>query len=464
MADPRRALAWGLVDPLFWNVVKRLPVRQRLAEFRKGQWDDRGVFEDRRSRRLAALLKHAVSRVPFYRDRARGIPLDRIDAAPLQALEAFPILERSDLHEHFDALTCEMGRGTARDSSGGSTGVPVQFLHDGVYLSAAIAGERLVFEWAGVRTGDRAVKLWGARRDLPSGRRHPLGGLSDRLYHRLVLDAFRMGDPEMADYVRRIDRFQPLSVEAYADAAYELAAFARRTGAAFASPRSIVTSATTLFPHMRQEIEKVFGAPVFDRYGTREVGVIASECDRHEGLHVVGECVVVEIVDGDGRPVGEGQEGDILVTNLWNYTMPFIRYRIGDVAVRGQTGCACGRPYPKLERVVGRADSRIVRSAGGVVLPEYFIHLIGVEYNSGAIRKFQVVQEAIDRIVIRVVPQDGARNEALAARDEIARHIIDKMGAPCSVEFVIEDDIEPTKTGKHLYTVSRIEGPERPAP
>jgi phenylacetate-CoA ligase len=463
MIDPRRAFASGVVDPLFWDAVKRLPVRKRLAEFRRGQWDERSKFGERRDLRLAALLRHAVSRVPFYRDRVCGAPLDRIDRSPLEALTSFPILTRSDLHEHFEALACEMGRGTVWDSSGGSTGVPVRFLHDGEYKSAAIAAERLAFEWAGASVGDRIVRLWGARRDLPSGRGRPWGGLADRLYNRLVLDAFRMDDAAMAEYVRRIGRFRPLCVEAYADAAYELAAFVRREGVSLARPRSVVTGATTLFEHMRREIEEVFGAPVFNRYGTREVGVVASECDRHQGLHVVGECVVVEVVGGDGRPVGEGQEGEILVTNLWNYTMPFVRYRIGDVAIRGEAGCDCGRPYPKLERVLGRTESRIVRPAGGVVLPEFFIHLIGVEYNSGAIRKFQVVQEAVDRIVVRIVPFDEKREDALADRDEIAAHIARAMGEPCSVEFAIEDDIEPTATGKHLYTVSRVKRGGRPA-
>jgi phenylacetate-CoA ligase len=455
--DARLFTAQRIVDPLFWGVVKRLPVRRRLAEFRKAQWDEAGVYRERRDRRLAALLTHAVTRVPYYRDRVGGLSTASIERDPLRTLGAFPVLERSDLHDHFDELTCEMGRGTERGSSGGSTGTPVRFLRDGEYIAAATAARRLAFEWAGVGLGERCVRLWGARRDLPTGRHQVRGRFGDLLYGRLTLDAFRMGDGEMADYVRRINRFRPAFIEAYADAAHELAVFARRSGLELVSPRSIVTGATTLFPHMREEIAEAFDAPVFDRYGSREVGVIASECDRHRGLHVFGECAVVEIVDGEGRPVDPGGEGEILVTNLWNYTMPFIRYRIGDVAVRGTRGCSCGRPYPILERVVGRAESRFVRPAGGVVLPEFFIHLIGVEYNNGAIRKFQVVQEAPDRIVVRVVPFEDAAERALAHREEIARHITDRMGAPCSVTFVVEDDIEPTRTGKHLYTVSRLE-------
>lgn len=455
--DVRRFTAARIVDPLFWSVVKRLPVRARLNEFRRAQWDDVATFEERRDRRIAALLRHAVSRVRFYRERAGDLSPGSIEEDPLGALREFPILERTDLHDHYDDLSTGGRRGATPGSSGGSSGTPVRFLHDGEYQSAAIAGRTLAFEWAGLHVGERYARLWGAQRDLPSGRHAARSRFGDFLYGRLVLDAFRMGDREMADYVRRINRFRPVCVEAYADAAHELATFARRSGSKLARPRSIVTGATTLFPHMRAEIVEAFGAPVFDRYGCREVGTIASECDRHGGLHVFGECVVVEIVDSGGRGVGPGEEGEVLVTNLWNYTMPFIRYRIGDVAVLGAGECPCGRPYSLLERVVGRSESRIVRPDGGVVMPEFFIHLIGVEYNRGAIRKFQVVQEAVDKLLVRVVPFEGAADRVLADRDEIARHIASAMGGPCSIRFSLEGDIEPTRTGKHLYTVSKLE-------
>jgi phenylacetate-CoA ligase len=174
---------------------------------------------------------------------------------------------------------------------------------------------------------------------------------------------------------------------------------------------------------------------------------------------VFGETAVVEVVDDEGRAVGEGEEGELLVTTLSNYTMPLIRYRIGDRAVRGADLCSCGRPYPLLDRVLGRTESCVVRPGGGIVLPEFFIHVIGVEHNDGSIAKFQVVQESLRGLTVVVVPSEGAGERALANADSIRARIVQAMG-DCEVEFALVDRIEPTPTGKHLYVVNKMESGE----
>jgi phenylacetate-CoA ligase len=260
----------------------------------------------------------------------------------------------------------------------------------------------------------------------------------------------------MRRYAEIICRSRPTCLEGYADALYELAVRVERDALPMRAPGTIVSSAGTLLPHMRETIERAFGARVFDRYGSREVGDIAAECDRHEGLHVFGETTIVELVDEDGREVGEGGEGEVLVTSLHNYTMPLIRYRIGDRAVRGTDRCSCGRPYPLLAGVAGRSESRLRSMDGGVVLPAFLRHVIGVEGNDGSIRKFQVVQEAADRITVVIVPYEGSEGRALAREDDMRARIQQKMGE-CEVRFVLADHIDPTPTGKHLYVVNRME-------
>ena len=107
---------------------------------------------------------------------------------------------------------------------------------------------------------------------------------------------------------------------------------------------AIMTSAGTLHPLMREKIETAFQCKVFNRYGSREVGDIASECEAHAGLHVFPSGNYIEIVDDQGHPVPNGEEGNILVTNLYNYAMPLIRYYIGDRGVLSRSDrCACGR-------------------------------------------------------------------------------------------------------------------------
>lgn len=459
MADWRRFVAARVVDPVFWRVIKRLPVLAMLARFRDVQWDDAASYERRRDESLGKLLAHAVERVPFYRERAPDLPADAVMKDPLGALASFPVLERADLHEHLQELRVEMGRGAFLNSSGGSTGVPVRFYQDSEYQAASVAASRVQLEWFGVSYGERHLKLWGAPRDLAAGMFLSRRGIAEVLGNRLTLDAFQMSsDERMREYLVRINRFRPVLLEGYADAVYELARFAAGSNVDIAPPKAVVTSATTLLPHMREEVERRFGAPVFDRYGSREVGSIACECDEHEGLHVFGETTVTEIVDARGNPVGEGEEGELLVTNLWNYSMPFIRYRIGDRAVRGGARCSCGRPYPLIESVAGRTSECFLTPGGGVMSTALLIHLIGVVHNVGAIRRFQFVQEAIDEIVVRIVPRPGMEADALAHEEDIARRVREAMGGSSRVRFVIVDDIAPSETGKRPYVVSKLAG------
>lgn len=455
MTNLRSVLASRVSDPLLWSVIKRYPVLDRLAEWQQRQWDDPIAFRDRQDKALADLLSHALSQVPFYRGKVPGITPESVASSPRVALASFPVLEKRDVRSHIDSLTCEMARGTFENLTGGSTGEPVRFRQDGVYLTNAIAATMLFYQWAGIPRGASQVKLWGAPRDLGTGNVARRRRVADWLFNRITLDAFDMSESSIRSYAEKIARSRPLCIEGYADALHQVAIRIEGLGIRMNPPSAIVSSAGTLSPQMREAIESAFGAKVFDRYGAREVGGIAAECDRHQGLHVFGETGVVEIVDGDGFPVSEGEEGEVLVTALHNFTMPMIRYRIGDRAVRGGDLCGCGRPYPLLERVAGRSESCIRKPGGGVVLPEFFIHVIGVEYNDGSIERFQVVQESIDRITVVVVPSPGAGERALARESEMRARIRQMVGE-CEVSFVLADSIKPTPTGKYLYVVSKL--------
>ena len=456
MRGLRTELTSRVVDPLVWGAIKRIPFHTFLSQFRRGQWDDAETFSNRQAEHLSRILIHATTRVPFYMNSGKRIPQDALRREPLRVLALLPILEKTDLRDNLADLTCEMGRGTFRDSSGGSTGEPVAVLKDKVFLGASLAAAELFHEWTGVYRGERVVKLWGAARDLDVrtgiGRR-----LGELIYNRRSLNAFEMSAETMRDYVERLSEFRPVCIEGYADALYELAKFAVGSGLSIPKPRAIISSASTLHQHMRDLIENTFGASVFNRYGGREAGGMAGECDRHEDLHVFGETVVLEVVDDAGREVQEGEEGDVLVTSLWNYTMPLIRYRIGDRAIRGPERCSCGRPYPLLKRIAGRSGASFPRPGGGTVVPEFFIHVIGVECNDGSIARFQVVQESMDGIVVRVVPKSGANTIPPHLQQQITARIHDAMGEGCDVRFSIEGGIAPTPTGKHIYTVSLIE-------
>jgi phenylacetate-CoA ligase len=213
-----------------------------------------------------------------------------------------------------------------------------------------------------------------------------------------------------------------------------------------------------LYPYQRALIEDVFGCRVLNRYGALETGWIACECEKHTGLHISAENVYLEVLR-DGLPVPDGEAGAVVVTNLNNYGFPFIRYCLGDVARKSRYMCPCGRGQPMLEGVEGRVLDMFRTRDGRLIWGGAFVELFEVE----GIRQFQVVQQSLGHIVVRVV-----RGERFPeGRLEMIGHAVNKiMGEQTTVRFEFPEEIPLTDAGKWRFTISEIRGdpggPERP--
>lgn len=265
-----------------------------------------------------------------------------------------------------------------------------------------------------------------------------------------------MGPSEMRKYVEIINTVRPVQILAYVEAIYELAKFIEREGLKVWSPRAIMTSAGTLYGYMREVIERVFQAPVYNRYGSREVGDIACECEAHQGLHVCPLTHYVEILREDGTSAPPGEIGEVVVTSLINYAMPLIRYRIGDMAAWADHNCSCGRRWPLLKEVTGRTADTFISSSGRRVHGEYFTHLV---YFRDWVKKFQFVQESPDRIRLLVIPAvpKNEINEIIAReKADIEAKIQVAMGPECKLEIEVVDDIPASPSGKYRYTISKV--------
>lgn len=455
---PFRTVRRRAILPAYWRYVKHSRVLDRLEELRARYWDSPDQNRAAEARKLHELLKHASEHIPYYRRvvRKRGMRLreDRV----FDDLAEFPVLTRQLVREHFDEL-CD-GRDASRylNRSGGSTGEPLAFYQNKTYRDWAQAAKLLFNEWAGCRLGDRIVKLWGSERDVFAGSQGIKGKVSSHLHNIKLFNAFNMSREDMAEFLRRLERWEPVLIEAYVEPIYEVARFAAEEGCRVSSPNAILTSAGTLFQDFRRQIQSVFRAPVFDRYGTREVGDVACECAEHVGLHLVPLTHVVEIVDQDGESCPKGEAGELLITLLTNYTMPLIRYKVGDRAAMSDKTCSCGRSSPMLERIEGRSTSCFRNQRGDVVSPEYFIHLIGVSLNrDGTIKTFQVIQERIDLVVVRLVVEGNDRNRKRTLMAEIRDKIQLVMGKNTEIRFALVDEIPPSASGKYLYTISKID-------
>jgi len=444
--------------PAYWKFVKRSRVLEDLRQLEDQQWNP--VEENRliQARKLYRLLAHASRHIAYYKRivQERGIRIseDRI----FDALREFPPLTKGLIREHFDELSPLGGIACHLNHSGGSTGEPVQFYQDVSYESRKHAVKLLFREWAGCAVGARVVKLWGSERDVFYGSQGLRGKLSSMLHNSKLVNGFNLSESDMAEFVRLLSKLRPTTIVAYVDAIHEVARYILDRRVDPYSPLSVVASAGTLFPSFREKIESAFRAPVFNRYGARETGDVACECEEHAGLHTLPTTHVLEVVDPKGAGCLANEVGEILVTPLENFSMPLIRYAIGDRGAISDRDCPCGRGLPMLAGIEGRSTSRLRNRRGDYVSPLYFIHLIGVVLDDGhIIQRFQVVQEEEDLVVVKLVVASttpSALRQLLESIKEKTRLV---MGDETRVECELVSEIPPSPSGKYLYVTSKVE-------
>jgi phenylacetate-CoA ligase len=429
-----------------------------LRAIRRCERLDAGRLHNFQQARLRALLLHAKQHVPYYANLFASCKvLDASGEVSPQRLPEIPPLTKEILRSRFDEiLSDDLGsRRSWENTSGGSTGEPVRFIQDRGYDNWTSAMAVFFDAWSGYRRGDPKALLWGSERDLFVGRETWRKRLSWFLHNTVRLNAFRMTRENMLAYVGALNAHRPRQILAYASSLYELSQFIEREGLSVASPGAVMTSAGTLFPEMRTAIERVFRAPVFNRYGSREVGGIACECEKHEGLHVSATTNLIEILRDDGSSAQPGEPGEVVVTLLVNYAMPLIRYRIGDRGAWSEKSCSCGRAWPLLKHVSGRVTDTFISPQGTRIDGEYFTHLF---YFRKWIEQFQVVQEACDEVRVLIVPRDrdcDPANRYAADIDDIAGKIRFIMGPKCRITTEFPGAIPATPSGKYRYTISK---------
>ncbi len=411
--------------------------------------------------KLNELLTHAYRNVPYYKNILKKnisyIVNNKVELKSITKLSNLPFLTKEIIKQEGTSLYSNdhHQRNSYMNSSGGSTGVPMEVMQDEAYLIADEACLIQLKNWRGVDPYDSEIIIWGAERDTFEGKKPLSSYIGDFLRNRIILNCFRMDKNDIERYIKLINKHKPKMIRAYVDAAYEIARYTRENNIKIIPQNLVHTGAGNLFDYMRDEIEAAFGCKVFNQYGGREVGSIASECSTHDGLHIFMEHNLLEVVNTEGTPVQPGEEGEIVITNLNNFSMPLIRYKIGDRGIMQEySNCPCGCEYPKLDKVTGRVSDIFVNSKGRKISSSFFIHLIGVVYNDGSIAKYQAIQKDYNYIVVRIVKSNDFINESVFT--DIQDKIIDNMGGDCKVDFEFVKYIESTPTGKYRYTISEI--------
>lgn len=223
--------------------------------------------------------------------------------------------------------------------------------------------------WTGWQFGECHAYIWGS--DYEVAIQQALRSrLMDWALNRFLTNAFALSEASMSTFAQEIRQKRPTVLYGYASALVRFAEFVQTRRLDDIKFSGVISSAEVLYPSQREIIERTFGCGVIDRYGTRELGGIACECQEHMGLHISAENVYVEILR-DEVPVPIGEEGDIVVTNLNNYGMPFIRYHIDNIGQLSDVECRCGRGLPMLQTVHGRVSDLFKTKSGRTIHGEF---------------------------------------------------------------------------------------------
>lgn len=414
----------GITALRAWHELRR---EERLPEekLEQIQWE-----------RFLRIIRHAYEASPFYRRRFDDAGITPEDIRTRDDLGRIPILEREDLRR------------------------PKQLIARG-YASA-----KLFRSFSSGVTGERAEtffdsKAWLLGKMLLKIRARLACGV--RPWHRIAL--FKFGDLENSAARRlflrqeaypvhdQIDAILPRLLRYAPNVLYGLPGHYRQLIEKYPDrlrPKIVFTSGEMLDGDTRGLIEERFGVPVYDVYGCTEVKEIAWECPERSGYHVNADRLLVETV-GPSKCAGE-EHRDIVVTSLYNYAMPLIRYRIGDTGRLIDRKCPCGRSLPLMTPGFSRSCDFFVLPDGGLVSPYVMIKTVEVLPGFG---RFQIVQEETDRVVMRIVPHGPDGGSAASA----IRRKLTPLLPNVRLDIVETQEIPPEPSGKFRITASKVPRP-----
>lgn len=433
-------------------IATRGKYQRFLRELMQTQWWAREKILELQWFKFKQLLEHAYNHVPYYRMLFDKIGLTPRDIQNYADLTLIPPLTKEAINRnrHLLKATNYKDRELIKDHTGGSTGEPLLFFRDRRFVGVNYAHQIRNLTWCGWKEGDPLAYLWGSPIELASHQR-VLKRVRSWLHNEIWLDAFRLTEQNMKKFAVKLYQFKPMVLSGYATALRTFALWLQEVGFSLHIP-AVVSTAELLDINTRKLLETVFSCEVFDRFGCREVGNSAHECEAHKGLHINAEHVLVEIVDEQGKHVPVGEPGEILYTNLDNFAFPLIRYRVGDVGVLSERVCECGRGLPIMEVIKGRISDNIRTAKGTVIHGEFFSHLF---YGEEGIKAFQIYQRDFSAIEIRLVV-DSKQVITDEWKSKITQRICNFVGEMLNISFVVVPEIPRSLSGKHRFIISEI--------
>ncbi len=396
------------------------------------QWLPAEEVKQRQWVRLKTILRHAFNNSPFYRRRFCEAGITPDDIGDMTDFKRIPVTTREDLRDPKQMIASGYAKSRLRRSrTSGSTGRVTTTYFD---RKAWLIGKVLLKLRARVACGARP---WDRVALFQEGHQ-PNSWTRQRMLRQRSFSIFKT----LPEILPEVQKYSPTVLYGFPSYLARLGEVAGGT----VTPNLVFTSGEMLDRETRRTIERHFHAPVFDIYGCTELKEIAWECPVREGYHINSDRLVVEVQRSDDG--ASPRTNTLLVTSLYNFGMPLIRYQLGDTGRLIATPCSCGRGFPLMAPDLGRSVDYFVLPDGTIVSP----YEMTCAVETVGMRKYQIVQKSRDRVVINVVPLREADSSTRRQIELVLSPLLN--GVQLEVHFV--DEIEREPSGKYRIVVSRM--------
>jgi len=441
-------LASKLIYPLGDKIIGT-SVMKYYHWLQKTQWWSPKQLQEFQNSRLQLLIKHVVNDVPYYKRLFSDMGISVNDIQNIDDLVKLPILTKKDIRRNpKDMLAMDFKKWKPiPDATGGSTGEPLKYFITKDLASINWAGNFRGWGWGGYKLGDKRIAFGGSSL-VPNENPTVFDIARDKLERNLRLSAVSMNVQKYEEYIRRIRMSKSRFIYGYASAVYLLADYCKLNNINDISFDAVFSTAEVLLSEFRETIEQQFKCKVFDEYGSYDGGGQAMECEKHQGFHITAEKVIMEIADENGKRLPPGTPGRVIVTDLNNYAMPFIRYEVGDTGTMSVVPCECGRGLPLLKTLEGRIPDAI-KFSNGVILSGAAVPCM---LKGRSIKQYQLEQVKDDELLVRIVKDNDYSDTDTRYIQNILEHHC-KRGV--TVKLVFCSNITTSGNGKYRFILSK---------
>ncbi len=423
--------------------MSALNTMRLLHQVQKNQWLKPSELEALQIKKVRAIIRHAYENTEFYHKKFKIAGIGPEDIKTINDLEKIPFTTKAELRENSIGSMLAKGINLSRclvTETSGSTGIPTKVVYD----EMANDFSKAVNIRSHIENGLHLRSKWVVFGD-PHHFQKPRWFQRFGVFSPTQVSVFESVEKQLSI----LRKLKPDVLDGYTSSISLVAKEVDKGNIKDIKPKVIFGTSELLDSETRKYINSVFDVEMIDLFGCVELNRTAWECSEHAGYHIDVDAVIMEFIK-DGDNVSPGERGEIVYTGLYNFAMPLIRYKIGDIGIPSDELCPCGRGLPLMKLIEGRTDSFMQVPNGRIFSP---IIWTAIMRGIPGVGQFKAIQERKDLIRILLVKNNHFSKMTI---DKIDHDIKEVMGKDVNVEIELVNDIPRDKSGKIRAAVSKV--------